>query len=560
MVDFFLPRARNEFMTMVPTESIGRYRVVGTLGQGAMGRVYLADDPGLGMKVAIKLIKRDNMLENEVILARFRREAALGARIRHPNIVAIHDVGHDINHGPYMVMEYVDGRELSEILKEGFATTSEKLDWLWQVAKALRCAHEGGIIHRDVKPANILVSRDGQAKLIDFGVAKVMGGELSTQGHSPNSQNTEADASVPLPEAELLANKHAAAWGLLSVASAQDSDEPHLEVLTSHGDQDSEPADGNPNQEDHQLEGLTQTGALIGTPSYTAPELLSGHGPSPQTDDFAFAVTAFQTLLGQLPFSGRGTRKTLEQIRSGAMEFPMDVTSTLRVAFEKALAHEPRNRYVDLDVFVSDLYLACGVEQPPAEDKTQRPHSRSSLSTILPAHHVIPLVKWIGGGLAVLLVLGIGLDRWLALPSGLEEITIHTEPSGASVYVDGVFLGQAPLDRITLSEPGRHLRVLKKRYRTVDRSLTPQDGFVSLVLELAPYDLKVETEPSGAEIWLDGKPVGNSPANLMRVPGKGEHSLELRLNGFVSKTIKLDPLHLQREPIRLDPETTEDPK
>ena len=546
---------------MVSTESIGRYRVVGTLGQGAMGRVYLADDPGLGMKVAIKLIKRDNMLENEVILARFRREAALGARIRHPNIVAIYDVGHDINHGPYMVMEYVDGRELAEILKEGSATIPEKLDWLRQIAKALRCAHEGGIIHRDVKPANILVSRDGQAKLIDFGVAKVMGSELSTQGHSPNAiKALSADVGAPgsLPEAELLADKHATAWGLLSVASAQDSDEPHLEVLSGHGEQDGKPADGN--QEDHQQGSLTQFGALIGTPSYTAPELLSGHGSSPQTDDFAFVVTAFQALLRQLPFRGSGTGETLEQIRSGIVEFPMEVTPKLQVIFEKALAHEPRSRYADLDAFVSDLYMACGVEQPPTEAKSQRNHSRSSLPTVLPAHQVIPWVKWIGGGLAVLLLLGIGLDRWLALPSGLEEITIHTEPSGASVYVDGVFLGQAPLDRITLSEPGRHLRVLKKRYRTVDRSLTPQDGFVSLVLELAPYDLKVETEPSGAEIWLDGKPVGNSPANLMRVPGKGEHRLELRLNGFISKTIKLDPLRPLREPIRLDLEPSADLK
>ena len=176
------------------------------------------------------------------------------------------------------------------------------------------------------------------------------------------------------------------------------------------------------------------------------------------------------------------------------------------------------------------------------------------------AHGAIPLVKWIGGGLALLLLLGLCLSRWLAASSGLEEITIHTEPPGASVYVDGVYLGQAPLDRITLSEPGRRLRVLKKRYRSVERSLTPQDGFVSLVLELAPYDLKVETEPSGATIWLDGKAVGTSPANLKRVPGKGEHSLELRLDGFISKLINLDPLRLQREPIRLDVDPSADRK
>lgn len=550
-------------MAMVPTESIGRYRVVGTLGQGAMGRVYLAEDPGLGMKVAIKLIKRDNMLENEVILARFRREAVLGARIRHPNIVAIYDVGQDINHGPYMVMEYVDGRELADILKEGFATLGEKLDWLRQIAKALRCAHEGGIIHRDVKPANILVGRDGQAKLIDFGVAKVMGSEFSVQGYSPSAPkvlSTNGETPGALPEAELLADKHATAWGLLSVAGAQNSDEPHLELLSSGGNQTREPSDGEgiQNQVDHQQSGLTQMGALIGTPAYTAPELLNGQGPSPQTDDFAFAVTAFQTLLGQLPFKARGTRETLEQIRLGSVEFPMDVPSRLQLVFEKALAHDSQNRYADLDALMSALYLACHLEQPVVEVKSPQSHSRSSLPLILPPRHVLPLMKWIGGGLGVLLLLGLGLDRWLAASSGLEEITIHTEPPGASVYVDGAFLGQAPLDRITLSQPGRHLTVLKKHYRTVERSLSPEDGFVSLVLDLAPYDMKVETEPSGAEIWLDGKAMGNSPAHLKRVSGKGDHSLEVRMKGFISKTLSLDPLRLPQEPIRLDPETPRD--
>ena len=543
-------------MAMVPTEFIGRYRVVGTLGQGAMGRVYLAEDPGLGMKVAVKLIKRDNMLENEVILARFRREAALGARIRHPNIVAIHDVGQDINHGPYMVMEYVDGRELADVLKEGFASIPEKLDWLLQTARALRCAHEAGIIHRDVKPANILVSRDGQAKLIDFGVARVMGSEFAAQAMS-NRQGSQ-----PPPEAELMSEKYATAWGMLSAVGAHDSEDPHLEILTSSGEQNTkaepEHQDGNLDRENHSDHDLTQMGALIGTPSYTAPELLDGQGPSPQTDDFAFAVTAFQSLFGQLPFRGRATRETLGLIRAGAVEYPPNVNPALRRVFEKALALDPRARYPDLDAIVKDLYSACGVEQPPTGARTSRSHSRASLPAARPIHRVIPWLKAIGVSLAVLLLMGIGLDRWLAASSGLEEITVHTEPAGASVYVDGVYLGQAPLEHISLSQPGRHLRVVKKHYRSVDRSLAPEDGFVSLVLELAPYDLNVDTEPAGAEILLDGKSMGNSPALLKHVPGAGDHSLELRLNGFAAKTIKLDPLRSQGELIRLDPETPMD--
>ncbi len=541
-------------MALVHTEFIGRYRVVGTLGQGSMGRVYLADDPGLGIKVAIKFIKRDNMLENEVILARFRREAALGARTRHPNIVAIYDVGQDANHGPYLVMEYVDGRELLEILREGTASIAEKLDWLQQAAKALRCAHEGGIIHRDVKPANILVSRSGQAKLIDFGVAKVMGGPLAARSTDPE------------PEADLLADKHATAWGLLSVTGSQGSDEPHLEVLTSHGSQESQVTPEGQEQEpdfaaeDHQSDGLTQVGALIGTPSYTAPELMTGANPSPQTDDFAFAVTAYQTLLAQLPFKGRGTRDTLEKIRDAEIEFPAGVDLKLRRVFLRALAKQPRDRYPDLEAFMQDLYAAHGMQPatqaPTPMPATSRPLSRASLSALPPLKTRVRWLAWIGGGLALLVLASLGLNGWLASRSGLEELTVHTDPTGASVYVDGQYLGQSPLDRVTLPAAGRRLRVLKKHYRSVERSLTPEDGFISLVMELAPYNLKVETDPSGAEILLDGHPAGVSPTVLKRVPGKGEHILQLHVQGFTTKLIKLDPLRPPRGPITLDPESS----
>jgi hypothetical protein len=361
-----------------------------------------------------------------------------------------------------------------------------------------------------------------------------------------------------------MSEKYATAWGMLSAVGAHDSEDPHLEILTSSGEQntnaDQENHDGNLDRENHSDNDLTQMGALIGTPSYTAPELLEGEGPSPQTDDFAFAVTAFQSLFGQLPFKGRVTRETLAQIRAGDVEYPPNVNPALRRVFEKALALDPRSRYPDLDAIVKDLYSACGVEEPATEARTSRSHSRSSLPAAGPVRRVIPWLKVIGLSLAVLLPLGIGLDRWLAASSGLEEITVHTEPAGASVYVDGVYLGQAPLERISLSQPGRHLRVVKKHYRSVDRALAPEDGFVSLVLELAPYDLNVETEPAGAEILLDGKPVGISPALLKHIPGRREHTLKVQMKGFIPKTIVLDPLRLQREPIRLDPETSPEPK
>ena len=157
-----------------------------------------------------------------------------------------------------------------------------------------------------------------------------------------------------------------------------------------------------------------------------------------------------------------------------------------------------------------------------------------------------------------MLALALGFRWWLAFPGGLDEITIHTDPAGASVYVDGLYLGQAPLDNITLSEPGRRLMVMKKHYKPIERSLTPEDAFVSVVMELAPYDLKVETDPPGADILLDGKPSGSSPALLRRVPGRGVHTLELRMDGFATKQIKLNPLR-PLGPLQLEPEQSPGP-
>lgn len=433
-------------MTAVQTEAIGRYRVIGTLGQGAMGRVYLAYDPGLDMKVAIKLIRRDDMRENQVILARFRREAALGARMRNPGIVAILDVGVDAQHGPFLVMEHVDGRELLEILREGGAEPGQKLVWLHQIAGALACAHAAGVVHRDVKPANILVSRDGRAKLIDFGVAKVLPGPV------PASRGPIAED----PDLELLDERHATAWGLLS-AHLPSGGEDALEVLRPVPPPEAPPA-GDPRRSD----ALTQMGALIGTPCFTAPELLQGALPSPRTDHFAFAVTAFQTLLGHLPFRGP---QALAGIREGRIAFPEDASPELRAVFRRALDPDPEARYPDLEAFLSELHGVLGVA-PPVPD-APRPGARRVFRRL--RTRLLPWLRLLGGAAAVLLLTFFGLQHWLASRTGLTEISVQTLPRGASVYVDGHFLGRTPLERAPLPPKARQIRVEKARHAPVER-------------------------------------------------------------------------------------------
>jgi serine/threonine-protein kinase len=166
-------------------QQIGRYRIDRLLGAGSMGNVYLAHDADLDRPVAVKTL-RDLALDpdtREVFLSRFQNEARAAARLQHPNIVQIFDVGDDPNVGPYLVFEYVPGHTLKQALKKrGPLSRDELLDLAQQVADALTTAHVAGVIHRDLKPENLLITSNGQVKLADFGIARIPNADLTKEG------------------------------------------------------------------------------------------------------------------------------------------------------------------------------------------------------------------------------------------------------------------------------------------------------------------------------------------------------------------------------------------
>jgi serine/threonine-protein kinase len=166
-------------------ESIGRYRIERLLGQGAMGSVYLGVDPSLERKVAIKTVKDLDLEEaaKKRFLERFRNEARAAARLSHPSIVQVFDVGDDPEVGPYLVLEFIKGPSLKQVLREkGPLGAAELVSIALQLGEALDTAHAAGIIHRDVKPDNVLIGEDGRAKLADFGVARVPDAALTKEG------------------------------------------------------------------------------------------------------------------------------------------------------------------------------------------------------------------------------------------------------------------------------------------------------------------------------------------------------------------------------------------
>src|SRR4051794_26230616 len=155
-------------------ERLGQYQILAPLGAGGMGEVYVARDPSLGRKVAIKLLPVRLSGDKET-LARFTREARSASALNHPNIVTIHEVGMDQGSGsPYIVMEYIDGRDLRSLLSNGPLPNRKTLDIAAQIADGLAAAHEQGIVHRDLKPENVMVTKDGYVKVLDFGLAKII--------------------------------------------------------------------------------------------------------------------------------------------------------------------------------------------------------------------------------------------------------------------------------------------------------------------------------------------------------------------------------------------------
>ena len=170
---------------MGEAKKFGRYEVRDTIGRGAMGVVYLAEDPVIGRQVAIKVVESHEGLEDfelEQLNARFEREFQSAGSLSHPNIVSVHDVGlQDGN--TFIAMEYVQGESLSSILAANRAFSFKEIaDMAAQLSSGLDYAHEFDIVHRDIKPANILITRDGRPKITDFGVAKVATTTLTRTG------------------------------------------------------------------------------------------------------------------------------------------------------------------------------------------------------------------------------------------------------------------------------------------------------------------------------------------------------------------------------------------
>src|SRR5215207_750674 len=194
------PRRRGERQTpleVVPGRTtLGAYRVLAKIGAGGMGTVYLAKDARLGRRVALKLLPAHSARDEELV-RRFEQEARAASALNHPNILTVHEIGEERGH-LFIVTEFVEGRTLRERLWDGRFPAAEALDVCAQVAGALQKAHAAGVIHRDVKPENVMLDEEGHVKVLDFGIAKQVASVAAVDTEAPTSARVNTASGVVL--------------------------------------------------------------------------------------------------------------------------------------------------------------------------------------------------------------------------------------------------------------------------------------------------------------------------------------------------------------------------
>jgi len=271
-----------------------RYRITGILGSGAYGVVYRAHDKRLDREVAIKILTRLSSTQVRDAL----REAQLLAAVSHPNIVEVFEVGltEDTARSPFVVMELVEGVTLRTLFDNRSLSRDEVLDTVMQAARGLHAAHDAGILHRDFKPANVLIAADGRARVADFGLARETADE-STRGHDNGSQP---------------------AAGVSTAASV-----------------------------------------MVGTPAYMAPESFSGSSTT-ASDQYALCAVLFEGLVGHRPVEASSVTGLARAVRSEPIQVPRSAGLPKRITkvIERGLARDAAARFSDLSTLIAAVERA----------------------------------------------------------------------------------------------------------------------------------------------------------------------------------------------------------
>ena len=307
-------------MALVPGSVLGPYEILSPIGAGGMGEVYRSRDTKLGRNVAIKVLPSE-VAETPERLARFRREAHLLAALNHPHIASIYGI-EEIDERTFLVLELVEGDDLSERLKRGAIPIDEALDIARQVTEALEEAHEKGIVHRDLKLANIKVTPDGEVKVLDFGLAKAYGGDA---------------------------------------ADGSGSDLSHSPTLAREG---------------------TAAGVIMGTAGYMSPEQARGKPVDKRADNWAFGCVLYEMLAGKKLFTGETISDILAAVLKSDADWealPASTPTSIRLLLRRCLDRDRKRRLqamgearIAIEDYLTDPDAASVLPSAPAASSAPR--------------------------------------------------------------------------------------------------------------------------------------------------------------------------------------------
>jgi len=379
-------------------ERIAHFRVLGQLGQGGMGVVYRAEDEKLRRQVALKVLP-EAVANDEERRTRFLREARSAAAINHPNIATIYEVD-EIDGRVFIAMELVEGGTLRARLAKGAVTVSEVVRLARGIARGLARAHARGVVHRDLKPDNVMLTEEGEPKILDFGLAKLR-------------EERDAPGPTQLEQAETASQ-------------------------------------------------VTHEGRLLGTPGYMSPEQARARPVDARTDVFAMGVVLYEMLTGELPFRGESTMDMLMAIARDphrpVRERNPDVPESLAAVVDKCLAKAPEDRYP------SARELAEALEAVAVSDDAHVPPSRrgaaatKSLGAAVVSDARPGTSRWaIGAAGALVLAIAAGVVGWLARshhvqPASGAPSAVAAAPSGS---LQPVRITDLPPPKTSSPEAGR---------------------------------------------------------------------------------------------------------
>jgi serine/threonine protein kinase len=384
------PRARLERGAV-----LGRFVVLGWLGEGGMGIVYKAYDPELERAVALKLLltagdpaassaagRRDRLF----------REAKALARLSHPNVLAVYDVG-TFGGDVFLATEFVEGPTLAVWVKEKKRPRAEILAAVLDAGEGLAAAHRAGLVHRDFKPANVIVGADGRVRVLDFGLARSEPSEAAP-GSARSGPSSSRSGPLPPRSAPLLPRSapHPRPFPPISEGREGTTTAPASSFRTAssppvppeiggkgpgeggqtedqtgqtrHTD-DTPPPSSSTSPSGLLDQTITQLGQILGTPRFMAPEQHLGRTADARSDQFSFCVTLYDALYGELPYEGRGDDYAINVTQGRVRNAPAgsDVPRWLRLILLKGLSVVPGDRFASMDDLLAALRADPGVAQ-----------------------------------------------------------------------------------------------------------------------------------------------------------------------------------------------------